>query len=340
MKKVSIIIPVYNVEKYLRKCLDSVVNQTCKDIEIIIINDGSTDNSLEICKEYSKNDPRIELIDKKNEGVSKARNTGLACATGEYVCFVDSDDWIELNMIEKLYNSSVINNADFCMCNYIKENGTQSEYIKANIYKEVLIGSEIKDNLLIPLIERDDNEKEHDLEGFRTPWGKFFRRQIIDKYNIKFREDLIIGEDFIFDLEFLINASKAVINNGFYYHYLNNVNSATMKYKKDCWKSIYKNTIIYLENFLNKNNIYLETKSRVNKLIIKYFFISLMNEARKDNPNKRIQKIKTIKEMCEDKIVVKSLKNINLSIGGKRNKLVLLLAKYRLLYLINIIKSY
>lgn len=340
MKKVSIIIPVYNVEKYLRKCLDSVVNQTCKDIEIIIINDGSTDNSLEICKEYSKNDPRIELIDKKNEGVSKARNTGLACATGEYVCFVDSDDWIELNMIEKLYNSSVINNADFCMCNYIKENGTQSEYIKANIYKEVLIGSEIKDNLLIPLIERDDNEKEHALEGFRTPWGKFFRRQIIDKYNIKFREDLIIGEDFIFDLEFLINASKAVINNGFYYHYLNNVNSATMKYKKDCWKSIYKNTIIYLENFLNKNNIYLETKSRVNKLIIKYFFISLMNEARKDNPNKRIQKIKTIKEMCEDKIVVKSLKNINLSIGGKRNKLVLLLAKYRLLYLINIIKSY
>lgn len=340
MKKVSIIIPVYNVEKYLRKCLDSVINQTCKDIEIIIINDGSTDNSLEICKEYSKNDPRIKLIDKKNEGVSKARNTGLAYVTGKYVCFVDSDDWIELNMIEKLYDSSVINNADFCMCNYIKENETKSEYIKANIYKEVLIGNEIKDNLLIPLIERDDTEKEHALEGFRTPWGKFFKTEIIDKYHIKFREDLIIGEDFIFDLEFLIHASKAFINNGFYYHYLNNVNSATMKYKKDCWKSIYKNTIIYLEKFLNKNNIYLETKNRVNKLIIKYFFISLMNEARKDNPNKRMQKTKIIKEMCEDKIVVKSLKNINLSIGGKRNKLVLLLAKYRLLYLINIIKSY
>ena len=169
MNKVSIIIPVYNVQKYLRKCLDSIVNQTFKNIEIIIINDGSSDNSLNICKEYSKKDKRINIINKHNEGVSKARNTGLLYATGEYISFIDSDDWVEQNMIEELYNSITSNKADLCICNFIKENKNKRDYIKSNINQKILIGKEIKDYLTIPLIEREDNEKEHILAGFRGP---------------------------------------------------------------------------------------------------------------------------------------------------------------------------
>ncbi|WP_270568130.1 glycosyltransferase family 2 protein, partial [Clostridium beijerinckii] len=248
MPGVSIIIPVYNVQKYLKKCLESVIRQTMKDIEIIIINDGSIDNSLEICRQYSKNDKRIKLIDKKNEGVSKARNTGILHATGKYICFVDSDDWIESNMIENLYNFVLVNDSDFCMCNFIKENESKCDYVRSNLDKKVLNENEIKKHLLIPLIERDDNEKEHILARFRTPWGKLFKRDIIEKYNIRFKEDLIIGEDFLFNLDFLIHANKVIISDKFHYHYINNTNSATMKYKDDCWKNTYKNIIIYLED--------------------------------------------------------------------------------------------
>lgn len=337
MCKVSIIIPVYNAQEHLKKCLDSVVNQTFKDLEVIIVNDGSTDNSLKICKKYSENDKRIKVIDKENGGVSKARNIGLLYVNSEYISFIDSDDWIEPNMIEGLYNSLLINNADFCMCNYIKENEIKSEYVKTNINKEVLYKNEIKCDLLIPLIERGNNEKEHVLAGFRSPWGKLFKRDIIEKYNIKFKEDLIIGEDFIFNLEFLININKSIINEEFYYHYWTNINSATMKYKKDCWESIYRNTILYLEDFLKKNNLYLQANDKVNKLIIKYFLMSVMNESRRDNPKTRVEKINTIKEMCDDKIIINSLKSTKLNLFGKKNNLILILARYKLKYLIYLV---
>ncbi|MBI6873655.1 glycosyltransferase [Clostridium aciditolerans] len=337
MIKVSIIIPIYNAQTYLEKCLDSVMGQTLQEIEIILINDGSSDNSLNICKEYAIKDKRIKVIDKENKGVSKARNTGLLYAKGEYVTFIDSDDCIEHNMIEELYNSVTANNAEFCMCNYVKENNGKILYIDSSIHKKVLEGNDIKNYLLIPLIEREDNQKEHILGNFRGPLGKLFKKDIIEKYNIKFKEDLIIGEDFIFNLEFLIHTNKAVINQGFYYHYLINTNSATMRYKKDCWKSIYRTIILYLKDFLKNNNLCLEAKDKVDKLIIKYFLMSIINEGRRNNPKSRAEKINAIREMCEDKIIMNSIKSVDLSLYGKRNNLILFLAKYKLPYLIYII---
>ena len=104
--KVSIIVPVYNVEKYLKRCLDSITNQTLKELEIICINDGSTDNSLKILKQYAHKDKRISIINKQNEGLSVARNTGMEAASGEYIGFVDSDDWIDLDFYKKLYTTA------------------------------------------------------------------------------------------------------------------------------------------------------------------------------------------------------------------------------------------
>ena len=104
MKLVSVVIPVYNVEKYVEKCLDSVINQTYQNLEIIIVNDGSTDNSLSVCQKKKLSDSRIKLINKENGGLSSARNAGIECAQGEFICFIDSDDWIELDYIEVLLN--------------------------------------------------------------------------------------------------------------------------------------------------------------------------------------------------------------------------------------------
>ena len=118
MIKVSVIVPIYNAEKYLRQCLDSIINQTLKDIEIICINDGSTDSSAEICQEYLS-DTRVSYYSKKNEGLAAARDDGMQKATGEYIGFVDSDDWLELDMYEKMYNTAKNSDSDVVFCNWI-----------------------------------------------------------------------------------------------------------------------------------------------------------------------------------------------------------------------------
>ncbi|MEG2684867.1 MAG: glycosyltransferase, partial [Erysipelotrichaceae bacterium] len=116
MPKVSVIVPVYNTSKYLNKCLDSILNQTLKDLEIIIINDGSTDISPSIIETY--NDPRIIFINQPNSGISITRNNGIKKATSNYIMFIDSDDWIELTMIEELYNNAITNNSDIVVCDF------------------------------------------------------------------------------------------------------------------------------------------------------------------------------------------------------------------------------
>ena len=120
MTKVSIIVPVYNVEKYLKRCLDSLVNQTLKDIEIICVNDGSTDGSLAILNEYVRNDDRIVVINQENSGQSVARNRGIDVAKGEYLGFVDSDDWVSEDYFERLHNSAIQNNAEIAVGGIIR----------------------------------------------------------------------------------------------------------------------------------------------------------------------------------------------------------------------------
>ena len=125
--KVSIIVPVYNAEKYLIRCVDSIINQTYKNLEIILINDGSIDNSLEIMKKYKVIDNRIIIIDKKNEGVSIARNVGIKSSSGKYICFVDSDDYIENNMIQ------ILDNGDIDYCSFFKTTGRKGKTFKFEI---------------------------------------------------------------------------------------------------------------------------------------------------------------------------------------------------------------
>ena len=118
---ISVIVPIYNTEKYLKKCLDSIINQTYKNLQIILIDDGSGDNSGEICDEYATKDSRIQVIHKQNAGVTAARNDGLDMATGDYIGFVDSDDWIEPNMYEEMMANLIKTGADFVHTGFIKE---------------------------------------------------------------------------------------------------------------------------------------------------------------------------------------------------------------------------
>ena len=135
MVKVSLVVPIYNSSKYLNKCIDSLVNQTLKDIEIILINDGSTDKSLEILKNYQQKDNRIKILTQNHKKQGKARNYGISVAQGEYIGFVDSDDWCELDMFEKLYEKAIKTDSDITMCAVTTYNDNNNgEFSQANTY--------------------------------------------------------------------------------------------------------------------------------------------------------------------------------------------------------------
>lgn len=137
---VSVVVPIYNVEKYLSKCIETIINQTYNNIEIILVNDGSTDNCLQICNDFREKDRRIKVINKKNGGLSDARNTGLKDAHGKYICFIDSDDYISNKYVEELYNLIIENNAQIALCNYEKVDEENKSISKEDIESQTISG--------------------------------------------------------------------------------------------------------------------------------------------------------------------------------------------------------
>lgn len=336
MKKVSIIIPVYNAEKYLDNCLNSVVNQTLSSIEIIIVNDGSNDASLSICEKYAIRDNRINIINKKNEGVSIARNTGIEFATGEYIMFVDSDDWIDLNMCEVMVNEIISKDADIVFCNHIKEYNDKSKREEFDSKREFIGNNAVKSDIILPLIEEDDGDIHHKRASFRSPWGKLFKRSIIMNNNIRFNKNLIIGEDFIFDLEYLKYCSRVSMDERNLYHYRINEDSVLVRYKENPWR-FYKILLTYLEEYLRKNFNENEYLARLNKLKIKYFIICLRNEMSPLNKKSFLEKKKYLAVICEDELMTLALKSFKGKMLSKKEHISLFLLRNKMysIYLIS-----
>lgn len=235
--KISIIVPVYNVEKYLSKCLDSLIGQTYKNIEIICVNDGSPDSCDEILDNYSKNDNRIRIITKKNEGLSAARNDALKICTGQYVMFVDSDDWIDTDMCEVMYKTVVENQADVCMCCYTKEFGNNSSVESIFGHDIVLEGEEFREKFYRRLFglcgeELRNPEK---CDSIVSAWMQLFKREIVS--DVEFIDTKIIGtEDLMFQIIAYRNCKKFVYIDKPMYHYLKiNQSSLTSLYKPNLY---------------------------------------------------------------------------------------------------------
>lgn len=208
---ISVIVPVYNAEKYLQKCLDSILEQTYKNLEIIIINDGSTDNSGQICQEYEKQDDRIVYIEKENSGVSDTRNAGMDRMTGPYVTFVDSDDWLEPNYVKFLYEKLIEHQADIVVGNYTSFNESNSVFYfhtSADYYEKVYDNKSV-----IPCLY---DAKELLKSALIVPWGKIYKKEIIA--NFRFPIDRI-GEDALFNLKALLGSKKVVYVNKSAYIY-------------------------------------------------------------------------------------------------------------------------
>ena len=202
--KISVIIPIYKVEKYLRFCLDSLCVQTLKDIEIICVNDGSPDNCGEILKEYEKKDNRFYIINQENLGSGPARNNGLDYAKGEFVGFVDPDDWVSPNYFEILYNRATICGADIsATSDIVKVHKYQTKKSVGFQSKKIIVSVEKRKNLI-----------------YRSGivWNKVFKKNLVDKYNIRFAETKSTGQDNTFNIIALATANKiATTTTGSYF---------------------------------------------------------------------------------------------------------------------------
>ena len=272
-KIVSIIIPAYNAENILNKCLESIIKQTYSNLEIIVVNDGSKDNTINIIENFKQQDNRIKLINQENKGVSEARNKGIENSSGDYILFVDADDWLQEDMIEKMVNYIDSMNVDVVRCNYYGDgiNGTvigelyelanqkisKEDFIKKRVYEHSLLGKEPIKNLVMLLL---------------------IKKKVFDD-ELKFDSKLFMMEDVVFYKKLFDKIDSIYFLNEPLYHYCENINSVThdsTKYKKNIYGIIDVNEVlrketkdIVDENKLNTNNL------RVMICYISYIFEEL-----------------------------------------------------------------
>lgn len=271
---VSIIVPIYNVESYLKKCLDSIVRQTYKNLEIILIDDGSTDNSGVIADKYAKKCKRIRILHKKNSGLSSARNAGLRIARGQWIAFVDSDDYVNNNYISKLVQLAIKRNADIATCNYNMVD-LSGKIKKPSLHwtSKVLTGQEAVNDVF-------ENKRQASI------WLSLFKANIFKEHTITFPEGREY-EDIPTRIKTLSFASKVAYTNERLYYYVIRKNSIT---HKDFTKNVYRDKIAAIrdmDKFLKIN----ETKS--NNLFYTYYKYRVIESILNDMANRNALRLNT-----------------------------------------------
>ena len=260
MIKVSVIIPAYNIEKYIERCLVSIKNQSEKNIEIIVVNDGSTDDTLKVINEVALNDQRFIIIDKKNEGIIEARKSGFDIAKGKYILFVDGDDWISLNAVETLYNYAEINSLDIVINNAWSTDGINKKNF--NIFNENLVNEMINDPLKYFLLD----------QIAPSMCGKLIRRKYITENKIEFVKSLSYGEDLASVAVWFMNSPKVdFIKERFYYYYQRN-NSISKKPNEKIIEII--DSVNFIKNKLNECNLLNKYNEEFEKLSYRHIFVS------------------------------------------------------------------
>lgn len=233
----SVIIPVYNTEAYLKRCLDSVLGQTYKNIEVICVNDGSTDNSLQILKDYEKKDKRVLVIDKENGGLVSARKAGIKAASGEYCTYVDSDDWIEPNMYESMMRFTVNEDIDLITSGFIRDYGThqiiQNEHIDPGFYCKDELNIKVKQRIV-------DLQHFYRLNIFDSLCNKIFRLELFRQYQLSVPEGMDNMEDTTCFVPFLLATSSVYITGKSFYHYCMRSDSILGKQDVDDTQTIEK----------------------------------------------------------------------------------------------------
>lgn len=260
---VSVIVPVYNAEKTIKRCIESILTQNYKNLEIILVNDGSKDLSMTICQKFD--DTRIKLINQRNQGVSQARNTGLHYANGNYICFVDSDDYLDKNHIKVMYDTLVQDNVDMVITNFY-------QITKKGIDKNIEIRNYSKCNIADCIYDVYTNSM------LNQPWNKLFKRIRIKQL---FSKDMSLGEDLIFNIDYINQIeSISVINQYTYYYDLQQGNLHKQKQSIDEFLYLYKYMYINMFEKLNYHS------NKFDLFVLKHYIRFLFENNYQTNKNR------------------------------------------------------
>lgn len=302
---VSIIVPVYNVEQYLSRCIESIINQTFQDIEVILINDGSTDNSLKILKKYEERDSRIILIDKENEGISQTRNLGIEKSKGEYIVFVDSDDWLELDFIELLYEKAIQMDCDLVMSAYTRNYPNRELRKKISLKSNYLFNNqETKEIVLRKLIGpiKEELAQPENLDSLVTVWGKLYKTSVIKDNHIKFKDIQLIGtaEDLLFNVEVFLHLKNSYfIDLPLYHYWKDNSKSFTSHYKKNLYQKWKNRDEKIIQLLMDSGNMDFFQEAINNRVCLSMIGLGL-NEISPENKISTLGKIKNINHILKD----------------------------------------
>lgn len=328
-KKISVIVPIYNSSKYLDRCLNSIVNQSYLNIEILLIDDGSTDNSLEICNKFAIKDKRIKVFHKENNGVSAARNDGIEYSTGDYIAFVDSDDYLEIDMYERMMKINDEFNCDIVMCDCYKESCFNREMfshnIKSGYYDRNMLVKEYFPTLLM--------NNSVDYPPTISNWVCLFKKNVIIKNNIRYEVGIRFSEDLLFGSKYMYYA------NSFYYmqyeclyHYTMNQNSVTHTYYKNKWENMTK-LFLAIDNFFGNVKDYdFQRQIDLCLLYIVYHCIGNVKQSDESKRDKR-ENITSILQERHVRDMFHRLKINTLDISWKL-KLLTYIYKYKFLFFI------
>ena len=326
---ISIIVAVYNIENYIDRCVTSLINQTYKDIEIILVNDGATDNSGKKCDFYKEKDARIVVIHKENGGLSSARNAGMDIAKGEYLLFVDGDDWLDVTYIEKCISKIKKNKVDLLFTPYKREYEDVS--IKNNLFneKEIFFNQdEIQKKIVRRIIGpyKEEMRNASRIDDFSTAWGKFYKTEYCRQ--IRFVDTKIIGtEDAWFNINVIHNMKNAMYYGEVYMHYnKENQSSLVRTYNQKLfigWKKLYQ----YIGDFITRNNLEEQYEIALNNRIIINLFALCRNAI---NSNLTLKnKSKIIHEILDDEIYKKGFEMFDFSYLEKKWKVFYKLCKWK-----------
>jgi len=329
---ISIIIPVYNVEKYLHQCVNSILNQTYKNIEIILVNDGSKDNSGKICDEYASKDLRVKVIHKENQGLGFARNSGLDIAKGKYVTFIDSDDYADPDLVETLYKNIINENADTCIGGFKRVddfgNILYEEKYEYSIYEGEYVLKGIFYRMLGSSPKKSDAIR-------MSVWNSMYSMDIIKSNFIRFpSERVFISEDIIFDSDYYQKAKKVILIDSISYNYRVNIGSLTMKYNKERFEKC-KYLCSKLSEKLIKQGFDEEAVIRLNRMFFVNVRACICQEVLSVGcPNSK-KAMLNIRNICNDEYLQSVINGYPVNKMGIKQKMFIKLVqkqRYRILY--------
>ena len=324
---ISVIVPVYNVEDYLEKCINSILNQSYKNIEIILIDDGSEDNSGSLCDKYERSCKNIKVIHKENEGLGFARNSGLDIMKGKYVTFIDSDDWVSCDLILNMYQALKDNRVEFCKGGFQRSTHAGDVVSITQYKKEIFEGNRAAKDMLPRMIGSSPDA--HDSFEMCV-CASLYCTNIIKTNNIRFpSERVLISEDMVFNIDYLQNSDGACSIDAVDYYYRMNEESLSHRYRTDRMEA---SEYFYNEmrGKLESMGYGSETILRLNRMFFIYVRMSIGQEKKSISGHDRNTSLGIIQKICENSTVKKTIEEYPVERLGTRQRMFLKLIKYKM----------